>query len=139
MSRFCVCNDIPLESKEVPIRREKNGVLSYMDLQKDEECHLFRSYFIFDVATKRIPLKAVHCEQDQPLAQPRLLACLPLAAAFMSLMCCYYKLHKQTCIELEWAHLSRFHSIMITRIQNGSRLEVDWKIASSKQKTDQKQ
>ena len=29
-----------------------------MDLQKDEECHLFlRSYFIFDVATKRIPLK----------------------------------------------------------------------------------
>ena len=57
MSRFCVCNDIPLESKEVPIRREKNGVLSYMDLQKDEECHLFRSYFIFDVATKRIPLK----------------------------------------------------------------------------------
>ena len=112
-----------------------------MDLQKDEECHLFRSYFIFDVATKRIPLKAVHCEQDQPLAQPRLLflACLPLAAAFMSLMCCYYKLHKQTCIELEWAHLSRFHSIMITRIQNGSRLEVDWKIASSKQKADQKQ
>ena len=57
LSRFCVCNDIPLESKEVPIRREKNGVLSYMDLQKDEECHLFRSYFIFDVATKRIPLK----------------------------------------------------------------------------------
>ena len=113
MSRFCVCNDIPLESKEVPIRREKNGVLSYMDLQKDEECHLFRSYFIFDVATKRIPLKAVHCEQDQPLAQPRLLflACLPLAAAFMSLMCCYYKLHKQTCIELEWAHLSGFHVI----------------------------
>ena len=38
--------------------RKKNGVLSYMDLQKDEECHLFlRSYFIFDVATKRIPLK----------------------------------------------------------------------------------
>ena len=37
---------------------KKNGVLSYMDLQKDEECHLFlRSYFIFDVATKRIPLK----------------------------------------------------------------------------------
>ena len=31
-----------------------------MDLQKDEECHLFRSYFIFDVATKRIPLKAEH-------------------------------------------------------------------------------
>ena len=31
-----------------------------MDLQEDEECHLFRSYFIFDVATKRIPLKAEH-------------------------------------------------------------------------------
>ena len=125
MSRFCVCNDIPLESKEVPIRREKNGVLSYMDLQKDEECHLFRSYFIFDVATKRIPLKAVHCEQDQPLAQPRLLflACLPLAAAFMSLMCCYYKLHKQTCIELEWAHLSGFHVILLLEF----RMEADWK------------
>ena len=96
-----------------------------MDLQKDEECHLFRSYFIFDVATKRIPLKAVHCEQDQPLAQPRLLflACLPLAAAFMSLMCCYYKLHKQTCIELEWAHLSGFHVILLLEL----RMEADWK------------
>ena len=41
-----------------PLQRQKNGVLSYMDLQKDEECHLFRSYFIFDVATKHVPLKA---------------------------------------------------------------------------------
>ena len=115
-----LCNDIPLDSKEVPItegieqragsghffscpsriltgcflnrlghskpmtrgpnfepgfgpiqpqQRQKNGVLSYMDLQKDEECHLFRSYFIFDVATKRIPLKGCFYVPDVLLQQ----------------------------------------------------------------------
>lgn len=58
-----VCNDIPLESKEVPIRRKGKEwrLVIHGPAKRWRMPSSFRSlcyyYFIFDVATKRIPLK----------------------------------------------------------------------------------
>lgn len=55
----CVCNDIPLESKEVPIREKGKRMASChtWTCKKMKNANNIVLYFIFDVATKRIPLK----------------------------------------------------------------------------------